>query len=220
MKRLIKNPLTVWFAKLIKSLIVEYKNKAKHLRIGYMSNTTNCVFGIYNTIYNNVTLSEVELGDFTYIAADSNISKTKIGKFCSIGPNCKIGLGKHPVKDFVSTHPIFFSTLKQTQITFADKNYFKEFENIKIGNDVWIGANVIIIDGVNIGDGVIIATGSVVTKDVLDYTIIGGVPAKIIKYRFEDKEIDKLLNLKWWDMDLEYLKNNFTKFHNIEKVLS
>jgi len=219
MKQIIKNPLTVWFAKLIKSKITEYKNRKKFLKIGYMSSVTNSSFGMYNTIYNNVSLSKVSLGDFTYIAGNTNISRTKIGKFCSIGPDCKIGLGKHPTKDFVSTHPIFFSTLKQAQITFADKNYFEEFENISIGNDVWIGANVIVVDGVKIGDGVIVAAGSVVTKEIPPYAIVGGVPAKVIKYRFEKNEIEKLLELKWWDMDIEYFKNNFSKFHNINDFL-
>lgn len=219
MKQFIRNPLTVWFAKLIKSKILEYKNKDKFLKIGYMSNATNCKFGMRNTIYNDVSLDNVNIGDFTYIAGNTKISRTNIGKFCSIGPDCKIGLGKHPSKDFVSTHPIFFSTLKQAQITFADKDYFEEFENIEIGNDVWIGAKVTVVDGVKIGHGVIIATGSVVTKDIPPYAIVGGVPAKIIKYRFENDEIEKLLELKWWEMDIEYIKDNFKKFHNIRDLL-
>ncbi len=219
MKQIIRNPLTVWFAKLIKSKILEYKNRDKFLKIGYMSNVTNCNFGIYNTIYNEVSLSEVTFGDFTYIAGNTSISRTTIGKFCSIGPDCKIGLGKHPTKDFVSTHPVFFSTLKQAQVTFADRNYFDEFAYIIIGNDVWLGANVIVVDGVKIGDGAVVAAGSVVTKDIPPYAIVGGVPAKIIKYRFEKEEIEKLLQLKWWDMDVEYLKENFIKFHDVKSLI-
>ncbi len=219
MKWLIKNPLTLWFVRLIKSKKLEYKNKDKNLKIGYMSSALKCSFGIYNTIYDNVNLNEVDLGDFTYIAENTNISKVIIGKFCSIGSDCKIGLGKHPSKIFVSTHPIFFSTLNQVQISFSDKNYFKELDEITIGNDVWIGTNVIVVDGVNIGDGVIVAAGSVVTKDIPPYAIAGGVPAKIIRFRFEINEIEKLLELKWWDMDAEYLKVNFKKFHNIKNFL-
>jgi len=219
MKQILRNPLTVWFAKLIKSKVLEYKNKEKSLKIGYMSSATNCNFGRYNTVYNNVSLNEVNLGDFTYIAGNTSISRTTIGKFCSIGPDCKIGLGKHPTKDFISTHPIFFSTLKQAQVTFADKDYFMEFEDIEIGNDVWIGANVIVVDGIKIGDGAIVATGSVVTKDIPPYAIVGGVPAKLIRYRFEKNEIEKLLKVKWWDMDIEYLKNNFMKFHDVKELL-
>ena len=220
MKWLIKNPLTVWFVKLIKSKVLEYKNREKSLKIGYMSSATNCKFSMYNTIYNDVSLNEVVLGDFTYIAGNTSISKTSIGKFCSIGPDCKIGLGKHPTKDFVSTHPIFFSTLKQAQITFADKDYFQEFENITIGNDVWIGSNVIVVDGVNIGNGVIVAAGSVVTKDIPPYAIVGGVPAKMIRYRFEEEEIEKLLEMKWWEEDVDFLKKNFQKFHDVKEFLN
>lgn len=219
MNALIKNPLTVWFGKFIKSKLLEYRFRNKKLKIGYFSSASHCTFGKYNTLYDHVSLHEVNVGDFTYIANGTHISKTTIGKFCSIGPDCKIGLGKHPVKDFVSTHPIFFSTLNQAQMSFADRNYFEEFEKIGIGNDVWIGANVIILDGIEIGDGAVVAAGSVITKSVPPYAIVGGVPAKIIRYRFEKDKIEKLLILKWWDMDLAYLRKNFTKFHNIDGFL-
>lgn len=216
MKFFFRNPFSIWLIRLFKSKLLERKFKLKSLKIGYLSTIINSNFGMYNTIYDNVTLIDVTLGDFTYITGNTTIVKTIIGKFCSIGQDCKIGLGKHPSNTFVSTHPIFFSTLKQAQISFADKSYFEEFENITIGNDVWLGANVIVIDGVNISDGVIVAAGSVVTKDIPPYAIVGGIPAKIIKYRFKEDEIVNLLKIKWWDMDVGYLKNNFIKFHNID----
>ncbi len=219
MKILLKNPITIWIYSLLKSKINEWNNKKNHLKIGYLSITNNCHFGNYNTIYDNVTLNNVNLGNFTYISGKTNINNSKIGKFCSIGPNCNIGLAKHPSSIFVSTHPIFFSKLKQAQITFSDKSYFNEFEDIEIGNDVWVGSSVIIMDGVKISDGVIVAAGAVVTKNIPPYAIVGGVPAKIIKYRFEQDEINHLLNAKWWDKDIDWLKDNFNLFHDIKEYM-
>ena len=214
MKWLVRNSLTLLIGKLINAKYLEWKNRDKFLKIGYLSYAKRSSFGLYNTLQNKVSLHDVKLGNFTYVSFHTTIAKATIGKFCSIGPDCKIGLGQHPSKNFVSTHPAFFSPAKRAQLTFADKHYFHETDTIHIGNDVWLGANVIVIDGVSIADGVIVAAGSVVTKDIPPYAVVGGVPAKVIRYRFEKDDIQKLLEIKWWDMDIEYLKNNFKEFHD------
>lgn len=219
-KSLIENPISLWLAKLYIAKKLEWQYRKSKLKIGYLSYAKKSSFGLYNTVQKNVTLTNVELGDFSYISFNTSISKTKIGKFCSIGPDCKIGLGKHPSKNFVSTHPAFFSPHRRAQVTFVETEYFSETENIEIGNDVWIGANVIVIDGVKIANGVIVAAGSVVTKDIPPYAIVGGVPAKVIRYRFDKEEIQKLLEMKWWDRDMDYLKKNFKLFHNIKDLLN
>lgn len=148
---------------------------------------------------------DVTIGSYTYIAAQAAMSMATIGRFCSIGPDLICGQGDHPT-DFVSTSPVFFSKEKQCGLSFTDKNLFEERKPIQIGNDVWIGARVFIRDGVKIGNGAIIAAGTVVVKNVPDYAIVGGVPAKLIRYRFSEEIITELLKLRWWEWPEEKLR--------------
>jgi len=143
-------------------------------------------------------LLKVSMGKFSYVAERSYLQRVHIGRFCSIGPYLMSGFGEHPT-DFISTNPVFFSTFKQCGVSFSDRNYFDELEDIHIGHDVWIGARAFIRNGVKIGNGAIIAAGAVVVKDVPDYAIVGGVPAKIIRYRFPKQVIEQLLELQWWN---------------------
>jgi len=146
-----------------------------------------------------------EIGAYTYLGEGCLIGGGVIGRYCSIAPGVKIGLGEHE-PSHVSMHPIFFGSKHSFNIpdgigTARDLT-LRKHQIPRIGNDVWIGANAIICRGVNIGNGAIIAAGSIVRHDVEPYSIVGGVPAKYIKKRFPDELIDKLQNIKWWDYDL------------------
>ncbi|MEC8147402.1 MAG: CatB-related O-acetyltransferase [Pseudomonadota bacterium] len=185
-----------------------------------MAQFTNCNFGQHNTLYEGAQLTDVSLGDYSYIGARNKLSRVSVGKFCCLGPEIIAGLGRHPSSDYVSSHPVFYSPYAQTGVTFSDRSYFKELDNIVIGNDVWIGARVILVDGITIGDGAIVAAGAVVTEDVPAFAIVGGTPAKIIKYRFQREEIEALLAIEWWHKDEKWLKANFKKFHNINNFIS
>ncbi len=214
-----KNPFTIWLKWLLSKFFYEYKYSENNLSIGYLVRCSNCLFGNYNTLYPNVTITDVTMDDFSYIAENSRIANADIGKFTSIAPDVFVGLGKHPTRDFVSTHPIFFSTTCQSQLTFTNQSVFKESQRIKIGNDVWIGARAIILDGVTIGDGVIIGAGAVVNKDVPDYAVAGGVPAKVLGYRFQLNEIEFLKEFKWWDKDISWLRENYYQLHDIKSFI-
>lgn len=188
----------------------------------------NTKFEGYNSIYANTTLENSFIGLGSYIGDDSNVKNTEIGRFCSIAPFFKISLGTHPSHTFVSTHPVFYSTKKQIGINFTEHQIFDEIiylndKNktcVKIGNDVWIGSGVTVLMGVDIGDGSIIASGSVVNSNVEPYAIYGGVPAKLLKYRFSEAQINKLIKFKWWNKDFKWLKENANYFNNIKHFIS
>lgn len=218
-RTILRNPVSLWLKWLTTKLYYEQKYSAKNLAIGYLARFSNCKFGNYNTLSDGVVLNNVSLGDFSYVGGNSVVSNTEIGKFSCISREVSIGLGKHPSRDFVSIHPIFYSPLRQAQITFAIPPFYEEFAPTKIGNDVWIGMSAIIIGGVTIGDGAIIGAGAVVTKDVPDYAVVGGVPAEVLRYRFESTEIAFLKQFNWWDRDIEWMQKHSTKFRNIQEFL-
>lgn len=172
---------------------------------------SNCKFGHEVKVYKNSVLSNSSVGDYSYIGSNSEIKNCRIGKFCSIASNVKIGLGIHPV-DIISTYPGFYSQYASGVVKFGiDKSIIEE-KIVQVGNDVWIGTNSIILDGVIIGNGVVIAAGSVVTKNIEPYSIVGGVPARLIRMRFEQDQIDMLENFKWWDRGLDFCKKNSQLF--------
>ncbi len=164
-------------------------------------------------------LHHVVLDDYSYIARNSNATNVRIGKFCSIGPNFCCGLGLHPT-DGISTAPMFYSVAKQNGVSLVNEVVYEEQKQTIIGNDVFIGANVTIVDGVKIGDGAVIGAGAVVVKDIPPYAVAVGVPAKVIKYRFDEQIIKRLIEMQWWNWsetdlqtvaDSEFNVNDFIK---------
>lgn len=178
-------------------------------------------FGESVAILDRVHLERVSIGNFSYVSNDSRLVNVNAGNFCSIGPYVQIGLAPHPSRIFVSTYPAFYSNYNAgcPQNFRGDKIFDDSVPKTGLGNDVWIGSNVIISGGIQIGTGAIVAAGSVVVKDVPPYAVVGGNPAQIIRYRFSEEQIKSLLGLKWWDWPIEKIHQHLNDFSDVEKFL-
>lgn len=162
------------------------------------------------------------IGAYTYVRFDCRVAgrTERIGRYCSIAPDVTIGDGQHPT-DWLATHP--FQWGADGWISAEDRKAHRfptlpVIPRTKIGNDVWIGANAIILADVEIGDGAIVAAGSVVTRNVAPYTIVAGIPAKPIRMRFPSEMIARLQALKWWRYTPESMLG--VPFERIEKAVA
>jgi chloramphenicol O-acetyltransferase type B len=187
-----------------------------HTKLGWTRFGPRCTLQTRSNVFNSTIegrttfqpgceVDQVTVGAFSYVAREAVLNQTDVGRFCSIGPRSYLGAGEHPV-DRISTSPAFYSTRNQCGESFATVDTFEERKRITIGHDVWIGAHVFVRDGVTIGNGAIIAAGAVVTKDIPPFAIAGGVPAKIIRFRFSENVIAALQSLAWWNWPLEKLR--------------
>lgn len=209
----------------LKRLVFLRKNREKRVEVAYGSVIHgDSSFEGVNKIGIN-SYFEGSIGRNSYIGRDS-IFFGKIGRYCSVADDVKILIGTHPV-NYVSTCPSFYSLLKQNGESFIDVQKFEEYiyadadnkYGIIIGNDVWIGDGATIMGGVTIGDGAVVAAKAIVTKDIPPYAIVGGIPAKLIRYRFSEDQIFKLLKIQWWNWLAEDVKARAASFDNIDRFI-
>ena len=204
-----------------KSKIRSY-NVAKNVQLGKY-----CIIGKKAYIDYNV-----KIGNYSYVNAtqlETVIeSNTTIGDFCSIAPGVIIGMGNHYVEDVVTTHPILFDKLYfykmgyDTSLIKLDGLKDKDDSTV-IGSDVWIGARANIKRGITIGNGAIVAADAVVTKNVPDYAIVAGIPAKVIGYRFSEEQRKVLVQNEencFWNWDKEYIAKNIHVLYDMEQYVS
>lgn len=202
-----------FFINLLSSILYFYdKSARKKFRAGFNSNAQFC----------KKLRKKGILGANSYISSSSHVADTnsRIGKFCSIARNVSIGTTNHPL-NMLTTSPIpYFDMDNMTggMVFPAEKKVsFESKKPVFIGNDVWIGLNAVIMDGIKIGDGAVIGSGAVVTKDIPPYAIAVGVPARVIKYRFSEETICRLLKTRWWDQPEEVIVT--LPVDNVEKCL-
>ncbi|EDM43237.1 chloramphenicol acetyltransferase [unidentified eubacterium SCB49] len=180
---------------------IKYRYKSFYLRYRPLKDDTG-VFIAKNSYIPRGTI----VGDGTRINGSCQIKgagKVVFGKYCAIGENLKIITSNHNHNDINLQYAL------QKKIGLPIKPISKP---VKIGHNVWIGDSVIILPGVIVGNGAVIAAGSIVTKDVPAYAIVGGIPAKVIKYRFDDNKIKTIEKSEWWNWPIEKMKENINFF--------
>jgi len=160
--------------------------------------------------------SRVHIGRFTYITSGRIYPNVLIGRFCSMAINVVIGAQDHPT-DWLSCSTFQYENRDRFR-TFHTPLPWREAPQTRIGNDVWIGANAVIKGGVAIGDGAIIGAGAVVTRDIPPYAVAVGVPARVIKYRFDEETIRELLELQWWNAEPAVLMD--LPYHDIRQCIA
>ena len=175
------------------------------------------VLGRYTEIDAGCVVVECEIGDYSYLIRQTEVWCASIGKFANIASHVRINAPNHPVWRATQHH-----------FTYRAGDYFADAENepeffrwrrdqrVVIGHDVWIGHGAIILPGVTVGDGAVIGAGAVVTKDVAPYTIVGGVPARMIKRRLPVDVADAMMRLAWWDWPHDQLRAALDDFRSLD----
>ncbi|MBU1667015.1 CatB-related O-acetyltransferase [bacterium] len=178
--------------RLFEYILLQYRYKKNKIFVNSLDVSIKAKLGLEVSVGKNSMIdAHTDIGNYTYIGKNCNITKSTIGKYCSIANNVSIGQGEHTLNK-VSTSSLFY------------ENKYEELtkEPCVIQNDVWIGTDSIILRGVTIGNGAVVGANSVVTKDIPPFAIVAGSPARILRYRFDSEKQYKILETQWWEKEL------------------
>lgn len=196
--------------KVWKNVSVRESRLCSNVSIGDFSIIERSILKDYVNIQRNNLIYSTQIGRYTYTGKNLTCWNSKIGSFCSISWNVSIGGANHDYER-VTTSAFLYSDI--FDIKGGNKGYDRFYNDCEIGNDVWIGCGAIVCRGVKIGHGAVIGANAVVTKDVEPYSIVAGVPAKHIKYRFTPDIIHRLLEIKWWNFPKDVIRENYLLFN-------
>lgn len=173
--------------------------------------------GAWTAVGPRTTIVESTFGDYSYAANDANVIYSEIGKFCSIAAFARINPGNHPLER-AALHHFTYRSRSYGLADDDDRDFFerRRASKVTLGHDVWTGHGAIVLPGVNIGTGAAIGAGAVVSKDVPAFAVVAGVPAKIIRFRFDEAVRDGLLGLAWWDWPRERLAAALPDFRALD----
>jgi phosphonate metabolism protein (transferase hexapeptide repeat family) len=166
-------------------------------------------------ILGDTAIEYSDVGDYSYLGSGCMVADAKIGKFCAIAAQVRVGAPNHPMER-PSQHRFTYCPEYYDASATRDHEFFRDRRDarVTIGNDVWIGHAVIVLPGVSVGDGAVLAAGAVVTKDVAPYTVVGGVPARQIRERFNRAIAAQLSRIAWWDWPAETIFERLAEFQS------
>lgn len=212
---------------LIRLIKAKLQNRTKRVRFGLLANILPSEFEGNNYIGKFSTFRG-SIGRYSYLG-DNCIFLGKIGRFTSIASRVNVVGGRHPIKaPFVATSPMFYAKHSAVGKTFVNEQLYDEYVfcsnegdyEVLVGNDCWIGSGATLIAGVSVGDGAVVLANATVTKDVPPYAIVGGVPAKVLGYRYDEQCIAQLLKIKWWNKDIQWLKEHASLFSHLIQFIT
>ncbi|MEJ5375396.1 MAG: chloramphenicol acetyltransferase [bacterium] len=175
-----------------------------------------CQLGVWTEVGARCRLQDTYLGDYSYVMEDCQIDHTSIGKFCSIAAACRINPGNHPLGRAALHHFTYRSF--QYGLAADDEEFFqwRRSHGVVLGHDVWLGHGVVVLPGVQIGTGAVIGAGAVVTRDVPPFTVVAGVPARVLRERFSREVQAALLRIGWWNWSHDQLKAALMDFRQLD----